>query len=122
MGYSIHKITVIILVLIWTLFQFQSRSKESLSFENGLAKRTGETKNGLNEGIWTWYHSNGKVQMEGNFISGKREGLWKTYDSTGQIRSESRYIKNHLNGQMILFSEKGDTISVKIFEEDRIIR
>ncbi len=121
-NYSIHKITVIIIALLWTFSQFQSRNTEELNYDDGVAKRTGDLKNGLNHGTWTWYFPNGKVQLKGDFEEGNREGVWRTYDSLGVLRSESFYVQNKLNGKMILFSAEGDTISVKEFKEDKLMK
>lgn len=121
-NYSIHKITVIIIVLVWTFSQFQSRNTEELTYEDGISKRTGDLKNGLNHGTWTWYFPNGKVQMIGDFEKGKRVRLWRAYDSLGVLRTESSYFENKLNGKMILFSAKGDTISVKEFRDDKLVK
>lgn len=118
---SIHKIIVVSIVLVWTMFQFQSRKTEELNYEDGSYKRTGELKNGLNHGLWTWYFPNGQVQMKGNFEMGQREGVWQTFDSLGNLRVESYYIDNKLNGKMLVLSEKGDTVSVKEFRDDEVI-
>lgn len=118
---SFHKIIVVSIVLVWSMFQFQSKKAEDLNYDDGTSKRTGDLKNGLNHGLWTWYFPNGQIQMKGNFEGGKREGLWQTYDSLGNIRVESYYIHNKLNGKMIVFSANGDTISVKEFKEDELM-
>ena len=41
--------------------------------------------NGLKEGLWKSYYSNGKLQSECNFINGLKEGLWKSYHSNGKL-------------------------------------
>lgn len=113
---------MIIIALVWTFSQFQSRNTEELTYEDGISKRTGDLKNGLNHGTWTWYFPNGKVQMVGDFEKGNREGTWLTYDSLGVLRTQSYYIDNKLNGKMILFSAEGDTISVKEFKDDKLVK
>lgn len=92
-----------------------------MNYEDGSYKRTGELKNGLNHGLWTWYFPNGQVQMKGNFEMGQREGVWQTFDSLGNLRVESYYIDNKLNGKMLVFSEDGDTVSAKEFRNDEVI-
>lgn len=115
---SFHKLIVVSLIIIWTIFNSQSRKKENLNYEDGSSIRTGETKNGMNNGLWVWYYKNGKVQLSGNFIEGEREGIWKTFDSLGVITSSSNYVDNKLNGDLILYNEKGEVKSVKKFKND----
>lgn len=115
---SFHKLIVVSIIIIWTIFNFQSRKKENLNYENGKSIRTGETKNGVNNGLWQWYYKNGKVQLSGNFVDGKREGVWKTFDSLGVITSSSNYVDNKLNGDLILYNEKGKVKSIKKFVDD----
>lgn len=118
---SFHKIIVVILVIAWAMYNFQSRSNEDLKYDNGAMIRTGETKNALNHGVWTWYHENGKVQITGNFINGKREGVWKSYDTLGNLMIESTYKNNLLDGQFIQCAPSGEIVQKHMYKEDRIV-
>lgn len=71
---SYHKIVVVLGVVIWAVFHFSQRNEEGLYYDNGQIKQTGGTKNSLNEGVWTWFHSDGTVQLQGEFIHGNKIG------------------------------------------------
>lgn len=52
--------------------------------ENDIAiMACGECLAGLPEGLWHFYHSNGKLAYKGSFISGYRYGEWERYSSNG---------------------------------------
>ncbi len=67
------------------------------SFNNGNGTDLGTTgipKNGR-EGIWKFYHPNGKLESESNYLNGKLQGLYKSYFENGVLEREV----NYLNGQ-----------------------
>ena len=117
-----HKIIMVCLVIGWAIFQFRSRSDESLKYENGDPIRTGETENNLNHGIWTWYHENGKIQITGRFVEGKREGIWKSYDTLGNLMIESAYKANLLNGPFKQYSTDGKLVRNDLYKEDKLVK
>jgi antitoxin component YwqK of YwqJK toxin-antitoxin module len=47
---------------------------------------------GVREGYWEWYHSNGKLYIKGNYISGNREGYWEYYYSNGKLEKQEIFI------------------------------
>jgi antitoxin component YwqK of YwqJK toxin-antitoxin module len=120
---SFHKISVIIIVIVWSIYQFQSQTKNTgdVNYVSGISKRTGVIKNNKNEGEWIWYYANGKIQLKGSFRNGQREGVWKTYDSSGNLSIESNYVENKLNGIQTHFSSMGKVIKKIQFRNDQII-
>lgn len=42
-------------------------------------------------GIFTYYHQNGKVESKGEFRDGSKFGLWERYDFEGNERPEKIY-------------------------------
>lgn len=119
---SIHKVFVVIIIVAWAVFHFQSRNEENLKYEDGDPIRTGGTENNLNHGQWTWYHQNGKVQISGRYNQGKREGVWKIYDSTGLLILESTYAENKLNGILKQYNAKGEVIREESYRNDTLIK
>lgn len=114
------KLITVFCVIAWAMFQFRSRSEDSLVYNNGDPIRTGGTVNNLNEGIWTWYHPNGEIQLTGKFVKGKREGVWKSYDSLGNVLIISTYKNNLLNGSFKLFDSNGDIEKEVFYVNDKI--
>ena len=85
MAISSHKIIVIILVVFWAIYNFTATNEESLYYDNGQIKRSGQLENSLNEGLWNWYYENGQIQHEGDYIDGKKDAKWTWWDENGQM-------------------------------------
>ena len=119
---SYHKIITVLVVMAWAVFHFSRRTGNGLYYDNGQIKQTGETKNALNEGTWTWYFENGKVQMQGQFHEGQREGVWYEFDEEGHISSESHYRKNRLNGDYFRYDTTGRVILHQVFKNDTLVK
>ena len=100
---SYHKVILILGVIIWAIYHFQSNDD-----------------NNLNHGVWTWYHSNGNIQLTGLFIDGKRNGIWKNYDASGSLTSESTYKDDQLNGKFTRYDKSGRVLVQQYFINDQL--
>ena len=118
---SFHKVLLIFIVIGWAMFHFVSKNNEDLVYDNGNPIRTGEVKEHMNDGPWTWYFKNGKPQISGVFIEGKREGEWKIFDSLGNILMKSNYQKNLLNGEQTYYNTDGTIQKVIFYKNDNIV-
>ncbi|HBG70411.1 MAG: hypothetical protein A2W93_09150 [Bacteroidetes bacterium GWF2_43_63] len=58
--------------------------------------------NGLKQGLWKDFYSNGKVQQEVTYLNDKKNGYLKKYDSTGTLLSIEKFI----NDEPALFAEE----------------
>ena len=57
------------------------------------------------EGIFTYYHLNGKVSKEGAYKNNLRTGIWKSYSfSKGNLKNESHYDRDSLDGPSISYN------------------
>jgi len=56
---------------------------EVVSYVNGKVEFEGEIKNGLREGIWTYYYPSGQKKIEGLFTDGLKEGTWNYWKENG---------------------------------------
>lgn len=50
--------------------------------------------NGLKQGKWKFFYSDGTLQMEGTYRAGKREGFFKTYDRKGNLLELKKYVED----------------------------
>lgn len=50
--------------------------------------------NGLKQGLWKDFYSNGKLQSEVTYLNDKKNGYLKRYDSTGTLLSIEKYIND----------------------------
>jgi antitoxin component YwqK of YwqJK toxin-antitoxin module len=53
---------------------------------------------GINVGLWKFWHENGKLSSEGEYRNGEREGLWKFWNENGELSSEGEYINGEREG------------------------
>ncbi len=91
-------------------------------FKDTEGKSKGEIKDGKKTGLWTFYHSNGKLaeashwnnnlkdgpitifyesgnkEIQANLINGKLSGLFTEWFENGQIKSERNYNNHKLEG------------------------
>ncbi len=72
-----------------------------------------------NEGLWRWWHQNGRLEREGKFHRGEFEGDWRYFYEDGTIRLEGRYEKSrevgtwkgyHPNGKISFHGEYLDGV------------
>ena len=81
---SKHKIiTAGLLVIAVVTIYFLTTKDNNQYYSNGQIKCIGVEKNGVNNGVWTWYFENGTKNIQGEFIQGKRSGAWKTWNANG---------------------------------------
>ena len=45
-------------------------------YKNGVKKREGTFKDGLKDGLWTYRYKNGYKRCDGTFKDGKEDGIW----------------------------------------------
>ncbi len=53
-----------------------------------------EMLNGLYDGVYTSWYTNGKKKAQGNFKDNMRVGNWTVWDSTGQMKMKREYKNN----------------------------
>ncbi|HSF52864.1 MAG TPA: hypothetical protein VLA71_03895, partial [Algoriphagus sp.] len=57
----------------------------------GQKESEGTFKSGKAEGLWIFYHENGRKASEGSMIDGKKEGPWRYYNSAGRLEDLVNY-------------------------------
>lgn len=58
----------------------------------------GNLVNGIPDGFWKVYFTNGDISMEGNYTNGQLDGFWKVYYTNGNIREEGNYLNCERSG------------------------
>lgn len=81
-------------------------------FPSGSLKSTMEFKNGVAEGLTTYFHENGTKRAEETYINGKLEGTSKVWDKDGKITQEITY-KNHKYDGILTYYNKDGSIKLK---------
>ena len=82
-------------------------------------KEEGHFWNDWYDGEWHYYDFRGFPVGEAFFEKGSGEQI--AYDTYGHLMQITSYKENKKNGKEILFSPQGDTLSITVFENDRII-
>ncbi|SRR5690606_34584038 len=70
--------------------------KEEAYFPNGKVEYTGFYKNGVEDGVWTYYYDNGNKKLEETYKAGIEDGVRYEYAPDGSLRAEFHY----KNGQL----------------------
>ncbi len=66
-------------------------SKQEEFYDDGALKWQIELKNGLKDGSFKAYHSNGELWIKGAFKEDHPSGKWKYYDEEGELIKTDRY-------------------------------
>ncbi len=65
---------------------------------NGKVKSSGSYSNNLEQGKWLYYFENGLKEQEGVFKNGKPNGLWQWFYQNGGIKREEEYFDGKEEG------------------------
>ncbi len=76
-------------------------------------KAVGETKDGLREGPWTFFHDNGKKAAAGEYRAGMKEGPWVFWHPNGEKAAEGGYRGGLKEGAWIDYDEQGQKLMEK---------
>ncbi len=74
----------------------------------------GDELNGVRQGMWTCYYSDGTPMEEGSYVNGEKEGHWKIYHANGKLATEGDYSAGVESGHWIFYGEDGEIL----FEEN----
>ena len=66
-------------------------SSNEVYFENGRVQWSGDYKNGVEDGTWTFYYESGRVKVSETYSNGKEHGLRTEYDSSGRKVKEEQW-------------------------------
>jgi len=100
------------------------------SGQNGLLKKYGyngnltstvNIKNGVKNGIETWYDKKGRVIRKVPYINGKKHGLLKEFYPNGDIMATIPYQNSVRNGEAFSYNKDGSVHRKVIFRNGRMI-
>ncbi len=75
---------------------------------DGAKIKEGTMKDGAEEGIWTYYHSNGQIQRVTSYEKGKKQGAEKTYYKNGILWEQTSYEDDQEDGYSITYYSNGN--------------
>lgn len=88
---------------------------------NGQKKVEGGFKNNLRDGLWTYWHENGKIWSQGTFKDGLSHGKFDIYKEDGSRYMQSCY-KNGKPDGIWTFYDKDKKKKEVYFENDSIVK
>lgn len=86
--------------------------KYTKTFHSNQLAEQGEFKNGLKDGIWKTWYTNGVVETWEYWRDGVRKGSFYHYNETGETLESGTFKNNKKHGEWINFAKK-DTIVYK---------
>ncbi len=103
-----------IIILLITIFLISNLSFSQVNLstdahDDGTFSK-GVYNDGLKQGEWKKYYSNGKEFIIANYINDTLEGKVVSYYKNGSIQAENDYLKGKLNGISKQFDIKGKAI------------
>lgn len=124
---------------------FNGTGKIEAKYDNGNKSAEFNLKDGLYEGVYvryfsngkTWiatnyfedeidgkyseYYSNGILKTEGDYTLGELNGKYFTYHNNGQVESETTYVFDEKHGVAKYFTREGKLISTITYNENVVI-
>jgi len=85
-------------------------------YDNGKIGLKGQMKNGMKEGVWTWWYSTGQKKRETTYIDNKKEGMTYYWHQNGQKAKELMF-KNDKNIDQKLWDEGGNRLPNPAFSQ-----
>ena len=79
---------------------------DTIFYEDGAVRATGNLEDGYKHGIWVSYYEDGTVRSKGPFNLGIREGGWIWYHENGMVRGIERW-KNGIYRRGEYWNEEG---------------
>ena len=80
---------------------------------NGIPIRKGLIVDGSEEGLWTYFHRNGKKRSAGKMRAGARHGTWRFWHNSGKKRAKGVYVNGQKSGAWTCWDENGQRIKCK---------
>ena len=80
-------------------------------------------KDGQRNGYWEIYYDKNHLMQKGNYINGVMEGDWTYFHSDGSIWYEEEFINGNTGSKTILYYyEDGELESKKLYVNDKFIK
>lgn len=88
-------------------------------FTNGVLKSEGVYDKGKRTGLWKFYHPNGQLEQTGFYNKeGKEDGYWTWYFADGQLQREESYFNGMMDGYSTEYDMSGGIIAEGEYIED----
>lgn len=100
---------------VWVL---QDGSLQTVWYSDGNKKATGNMKNHLREGEWSFWYAHGTIRATGSYLHGFRTDHWKYYHPNGKLKLEGDYKNDKRDGHWIKYYDNGIKEMEGLFAND----
>lgn len=90
-------------------------------YSNGKAQMIGKIRGNKNIGLWKYYYNDGSLQTAGFFKDDKPDSIWKWYSYKGYLMEEGCFKDGKRDGEWKNYDSIGKIKSIKIFENDKLV-
>jgi antitoxin component YwqK of YwqJK toxin-antitoxin module len=80
----------------------------------------GNYKNGLKEGLWSYWYETGQLMRQGSYKADLAEGLWASYLRNGELESRGTYLNDRKSGFWVLGYGSGIQSKGNYSEDQRV--
>lgn len=84
-------------------------------YSNCTVRSQGTTANGVRQGKWIFYHSNGQPQTEATFVDGKENGTYCVFRETGVPYYRGEFVDGQRVGTWEFYDDQANLIATKEF-------
>ena len=89
-----------------------------LFFSNGNIEMKGNIVNNENEGEWKYFYSDSRLQLQGNFKDDLVDGRWVWYFPNGILKEEGNYVDGKREGQWLTYNDDGTLFIKRNFKDN----
>jgi len=93
-----------------TLTSYNEGLKEGMwevFFSNGQREKSGFTRKGEDDGLYREWYNNGELKYEYHYDLGKKVSIWKSWYEDGTRYTERHFENDELNGKVLVWDERG---------------
>jgi len=77
-------------------------------------------KNGLRDGAWEQYYSDGKIKIRGTFVNDENAGTFQAFSPEGQLMISGQYADGHRDGIWTTWDDKGKLLKKEYYKEGKL--
>jgi len=89
-----------------------------LYFTNGNVEIKGKIVDGENEGEWNYYYANKLLQSQGGFKNDLVDGKWVWYFPNGNLKEEGKYVDGKREGEWLSYNDGGGLYIKRYFKDN----
>lgn len=81
-------------------------------------REEGSYRDGVRDGAWRAWRSDGSLRWVGNYREGLRDGLWETYGLLGHLETELQYEAGSRHGDWRAYGESGALVEEGQYDQN----